>query len=132
MELTKTNGKDSFNPTPNLTSSPLPIFFIPFNRDDKNCFYCGKPYNNTLFCDQNGFCVKFDVCSNCYIISFGWLESNLVDQHIPILYLPWWDSGNICVVCHSNLEFTSDCQKYCTYCYVFYVGCRYCLITNII
>ncbi|POG64416.1 kinase-like domain-containing protein, partial [Rhizophagus irregularis DAOM 181602=DAOM 197198] len=33
--------------------------------------------------------------------------------------------------CYSELKFTSDCQKYCGNCYLFYVGCRYCLTTNI-
>src|SRR5215217_5742343 len=26
----------------------------------------------------------------------------------------------------------SDCQKYCTHCCIIYIGCRYCLTTNII
>ncbi|GBC17479.2 kinase-like domain-containing protein [Rhizophagus irregularis DAOM 181602=DAOM 197198] len=35
-------------------------------------------------------------------------------------------------MCSLELTFTSDCQKYCTSCLIFYTGCRYCLTTNII
>ncbi|PKY51394.1 hypothetical protein RhiirA4_468404 [Rhizophagus irregularis] len=31
-----------------------------------------------------------------------------------------------------QIKFTSDCQKYCENCLIFYIGCRYCLMTNII
>ncbi|GET50792.1 uncharacterized protein OCT59_028885 [Rhizophagus irregularis] len=38
----------------------------------------------------------------------------------------------MCNICNSELTFTSDCQKYCENCFIFYVGCRYCLTTNIL
>src|SRR5688572_30893121 len=34
--------------------------------------------------------------------------------------------------CHLKLKFISNCQKWCSSCYIIYTGCRYCLITNII
>src|SRR5579862_4989816 len=44
--------------------------------------------------------------------------------------------NNIYIQCkiYNNLHntFTSDCQKYCANCYIFYTGCRYCLTSNII
>ena len=43
MELVKIlNNENSFDPTPKLKSSPVPISFVSFNRDDNNCIYCGK------------------------------------------------------------------------------------------
>ncbi|RIA90652.1 hypothetical protein C1645_769448, partial [Glomus cerebriforme] len=35
-------------------------------------------------------------------------------------------------ICYVKLKFTSDCQKHCANCYIFYTGCRYCLTTNVI
>src|SRR5204863_4368357 len=76
--------------------------------------------------------IEFKLCSDCYQISSGWIESTLTKKTIPILYLPWWDAYYQCTVCDKTLEFKSDCQKWCFPCKIIYVGCRYCLTTNII
>ena len=55
-----------------------------------------------------------------------------IKKSIPIIYLPWWHNNSQCNACKSKLTFTSDCQKYCANCFIFYIGCRYCLTTNII
>ncbi|RIA92179.1 hypothetical protein C1645_804816 [Glomus cerebriforme] len=74
---------------------------------------------------------KFRICSKCYLISSGWTES-IYKRSILIVYLPWWDATNECRVC-GNLDLIfSYCQKWCSTCYVLYIGCRYCLTTNII
>ena len=70
--------------------------------------------------------------SDCYLISSGWVESTFTKKPIPIIYLPWWDNVDECVGCLQELEYTSDCQKWCPQCYMIYTGCRYCLTTNII
>jgi hypothetical protein len=222
MELTKAND-DSFNPTPKLKSSPVPISFISFNIDDTNCIHCGYTYtvtfvsfvhfnkqkycNKCLSCyltnitDNNIYldvyiftrnlecseheiswtkepqniqeccleillfkqipigsilsynknviesekhcklCGKslhdcnnsdFILCSDCYLISSGCIESTLIKKPIPIIYLPWWHNISKCEFCKLKLKFTSDSQKYCENCFIFYIGCRYCLTTNII
>ena len=46
MELI--NSENYFDPTPKLKSSPEPIFFIPFNRNEVECSYCGNPHSMTL------------------------------------------------------------------------------------
>ncbi|RIA93425.1 kinase-like domain-containing protein [Glomus cerebriforme] len=69
---------------------------------------------------------------SCYQVSFEWKESTLTKSPIPILYLPWWDTFNYCVACNKHLNFISDCQKWCSYCFIIYIGCRYCLTTNVI
>ncbi|CAB5181751.1 unnamed protein product [Rhizophagus irregularis] len=201
--------KNSFNPTPRLKSSPVPILFIPFygqkfvcdnceqsiysrtlsgqrfcknclfdyvnNLTDNNiyldviyeivdrciehkdsdtqniqewCYNCSEishfnqiaakdrfdySYHNTK-CKLCKLCEKVynGFCSNCYFISSEWTESTLVKNPIPIVYLPWWDNSSICIACKGYLEFISDCQKWCSRCYIIYIGCRYCLTTNII
>jgi len=235
--------ENSFDPTPKLKSSPVPILFVSFNRNDENCFYCGDIYTETPLCnweidyDRNRhsqkYCKKclssyiteitdnkiyldvyytmnlecseheisrtkesqniqeccrncleilcfkqipvnfysyyafgpyynlynnmiesekycklcgkllyqrtddhdikrFKLCSDCYLISTGCIESTLTKKPIPIIYLPWWHNISHCKACKSYLKFTSDCQKYCEYCHIFYTGCRYCLTTDII
>jgi hypothetical protein len=42
-------------------------------------------------------------------------------NYIPILYLSWWNTFNKSRVCNHNIKF-----------FIVYVGCRYCLTTNII
>ncbi|RIA81188.1 kinase-like domain-containing protein [Glomus cerebriforme] len=230
MELLNKNDENSFDPTPKLKSSPIPITFVSFNCNDDKCIYCGEKYSEALFSSQR-FCKKclsryitdttdndkyldvyfrmklecnkheigrtkepqniqeccancleillfkqipvyliynrlpvytsiynnviesekycnlckslyqgtdqkeiysFKLCSGCYRISFGWIESTLTKKLIPIIYLPWWENSSNCIACRSKLNLKSDCQKYCTYCLIFHIGCRYCLTTNVI
>ncbi|UZO06606.1 uncharacterized protein OCT59_026920 [Rhizophagus irregularis] len=233
MELVKLNDENSFDPTPKLKSSPVPIFFISFNEYDNNCIHCGEEYTKTIFSDQKyckkclssyltnitdnniyldvylftkdleciehrinkikipqnfqeccrnclivlyfkqisikyvdgfnivdsynlyeyviesekycklcekllyqgtegtGYFNKFKLCSTCYIISSGCIESTLTKKVISIIYLPWWENKSYCY-CEETLVFTSNCQKYCENCFIFFIGCRYCLTTNII
>ncbi|PKC72055.1 kinase-like protein [Rhizophagus irregularis] len=67
-----------------------------------------------------------------YQISYEWKESTITKNPIPILHLPWWDTFDDCVSCNKHLNFVSDCQKWCSYCFIIYSGCRYCLMTNVI
>ncbi|UZO16661.1 uncharacterized protein OCT59_008041 [Rhizophagus irregularis] len=113
MELVKLNDENSFDPTPKLKSNPVPIFFISFNWEDNYCFHCGEEYTKTT------------------IISSGCIESTLTKKFISIIYLPFWENTSTCF-CLEKLVFTSNCQKYCENCFIFFIGCRYCLTTNII
>jgi hypothetical protein len=56
----------------------------------------------------------------------------LTKKPVATIYLPWWNNVAYCVAFATYLKFTSDSQKYCDKCLVFYTGCRYCLTTNII
>jgi hypothetical protein len=224
MELVKLNDENSFDPTPKLKSSPVPIFFVSFNQDDVNCIYCGEEYTFTIMSPFQKYCKKclsdyltnitdnyiyldvylftkdlecneheisrtkvpqniqeccrncltilcfkqmpytfyfcnntnknvfesekycklcgklifqridsksFNLCSDCYLVSSGYIESTLTKKLISIIYLPWWDNRPICY-CKEKLIFAFDCQKYCEICFIFFIGCRYCLTTNII
>ncbi|CAB5199969.1 unnamed protein product [Rhizophagus irregularis] len=195
MEPVNTIDENSFDPTPRLKSSPIPIKFISFNKGDENCICCGEKYIQPLLIDlecsdheinktkvpqsiqeccgdlkilsfkqilddHSTFGSKYDkvyksekycklcgksllhretyitkeliFCSDCYLIFTERMESSLVKKEISIFYIPWWHTAYKCDACYSTLIFTSDCQKYCSNCYIFYVGCRYCLTTNII
>ncbi|PKY27870.1 kinase-like protein [Rhizophagus irregularis] len=233
MELVNTNDENSFDPTPRLKSSPVPIKFISFNEKDIYCIYCREEYIETLLCRKQRYCKKclslyisyitddniyldvyictidlefnlsrkrvsrniqecyennsrilcfkqingyikdlyfnindfkiynkviksekycklcgksfyhgtdrlnmeqnkLKLCSDCYLISSGWIVSTLINKQISILYLPWWHNVYQCNACYSTLIFISDCQKYCENCFIFYTGCRYCLTTNVI
>ncbi|GBC22717.2 kinase-like domain-containing protein [Rhizophagus irregularis DAOM 181602=DAOM 197198] len=57
MELINVNQENSFNPTPKLKSSPIPIFFVSFNGDDNICIHCGEKYTMTLIYEQK-YCKK--------------------------------------------------------------------------
>ena len=68
MELVNKSDENSFDPTPKLNSSPVPILFVSFNKHDDNCFHCGDKYTNILFfnifyCNQK-YCKK---CLSSYI-----------------------------------------------------------------
>jgi hypothetical protein len=65
--------------------------------------------------------------------NFFWMgKSTFIDKLIPILYLPWWDASSKSRACKHNLKFITDCQKWCSDCFIIFAGCRYCLTTNII
>src|SRR6266540_840610 len=100
---------------------------IQSENDWKSCKLCGKLVYNEI---SNG--IKFRLCSDCYKISSGWIESTLLKKCVPILYLPWWDDCYNCFNCTQSLNFISDYQKWCIYCHIIYTGCRYCLTTNVI
>ncbi|RIA88449.1 hypothetical protein C1645_826303 [Glomus cerebriforme] len=78
--------------------------------------------------------IEIRLCSECYQISSGWIESTLIKKHILILYLPWWDAHSSCITCDHPLAIKSNYQgqKWCSNCIIIYTGCRYCLTTNII
>ncbi|PKY19255.1 kinase-like protein [Rhizophagus irregularis] len=218
MELVKLNDENSFDPTPKLKSSPVPIFFVSFNWIDNNCIHCGEQYTRTdIWCqkycknclscyltnitdneiyldvylfikdlecnkheisktkvprniqeccrncleilffkqiinlysyldcsDLNTKVIKsekycklcgkllyqgtdfhimkeFKLCSDCYLISSGCIESTLTKKLISIIYLPWWENNSYCY-CGEDLVFISNCQKYCENCFIFFIG----------
>ncbi|EXX50600.1 uncharacterized protein OCT59_006006 [Rhizophagus irregularis] len=94
-------------------------------QSEKNCKLCRKSLQQEAY-------FNFKLCSDCYQISSGCVKSTLSESPIPIIYLPWWHNRTYCEACKISLTFTSDCQKYCTNCLIFYTGCRYCLTTNVI
>jgi hypothetical protein len=94
----------------------------------ENCNLCGKLLYQGTDLD---ILSQFKLCSSCYLISSGSIESTLTKNIISIIHLPWWEDIVSCY-CDSELTFTSDNQKYCESCFIFFIGCRYCLTTNII
>src|SRR6266498_5132302 len=195
MELAKTNNENSFDPTPKLKSSPVPILFISFNNNDYKCNYCGLEFSKTIYRNQkyckncltlytkyltdnnkyldvrintnNSQCSEHEprssdfltqniqewcvvcsevlyfeqilvnhwilfrcklcgkstgskeICSNCYLISSGWIESTSFKK--LILCLPWWDAHDRCRACNRGLKIITDYQKWCSKCFIIYI-----------
>jgi hypothetical protein len=100
---------------------------IKLSNIEKDCRLCGKSiYEDSLELNT------FKICSDCYLISRGQTKSIFTEVSIQILYLPWWDAHYQCINCRKDLRFIFDCQKWCPRCNIIYIGCRYCLTTNII
>ncbi|GES81668.1 kinase-like domain-containing protein [Rhizophagus clarus] len=98
-------------------------------ESENRCKLCKKSlYQGTDINIRN----NFKLCSSCYLISSGYIQSTIIKKPIPIIHLPWWHNISSCNVCNTSLTFTSDCQKFCGKCLIFHTGCRYCLTTNII
>jgi hypothetical protein len=93
---------------------------------EQNCRLCGK-----LIYKENDI-NEFKLCSDCYLISFEFIEPTLTKKHIPIIHLPWWDAYDKRIICDLKLQFSSNCQKWCSHCFIVYIGCRHCLRTTII
>src|SRR5579859_6221717 len=81
MELVKilnTDDDNSFDPTPKLKSSPIPINFISFNKKDVDCIYCGEKYTETILShkyDSQKYCKK---CLLSYITDITKYLSNYI------------------------------------------------------
>ncbi|CAB5152165.1 unnamed protein product [Rhizophagus irregularis] len=78
MELVKLNDENSFDPTPKLKSSPVPIFFVSFNWKDKNCFHCGEEYTEMTIYDQR-YCKK---CLSSYLTNITDTNNIYLDVHL--------------------------------------------------
>ncbi|UZO24723.1 uncharacterized protein OCT59_017017 [Rhizophagus irregularis] len=117
-------------------SSQSRFFNFPINFEQKRiekekfCDKCGQLLYQVIGLTGIGY-LGFKLCS-CYQISSGWVKSTLTKKIIPVLYLPWWDTFDNCVACGVKLNFVANCQKWCSYCIVIYIGCRHCLTTNVI
>ncbi|CAB5184298.1 unnamed protein product [Rhizophagus irregularis] len=64
-----TKYDNSFDPTPKLKSSPIPIKFISFNENDDNCFYCKNPYTETLLFKQK-------YCETCLFQYINYVDND--------------------------------------------------------
>ncbi|CAB5212012.1 unnamed protein product [Rhizophagus irregularis] len=106
--------------------SPLSSLKYIEEKVEESCKLCG----NIIYQSINDINYRF--CPDCFLISCEWIDSSLTKKPIPILCLPWWDVSYDCITCGIYLKFISDHQKWCSNCFVIYIGCRYCLTTNII
>jgi hypothetical protein len=84
---------------------------------------------NCKLCEQ---LIYKQIYSTYYLVTIELIKSTLTKKTIPIIYLPWWDAYDRCIACDLLLESIPDCQKWCPNCFIIYIGCRYCLTTNII
>src|SRR5436190_22957506 len=98
MELINTNSENSFDPTPKLKSSPVPIFFISFNYNEYKCSYCGNEYSETLL-----FYQKY--CKNCL---FRYIKDITDDNTYLDVYL---SANNTRCVKHKMIRNTDFCTR---------------------
>jgi len=77
MKLVNTNNENSFDPTPKLKSSPIPILFVSFNEYDKNCIYCRNKYTETPFSS------RAKVLQNC----LSHYLANITDKCLNVYYI---------------------------------------------
>ncbi len=78
----------------NMDQELLIFYYISWTYvHEKNCELCG-----------------INQCSDCYLISFGWIESTF-KKSILILYLSWWDNSDFCIACDKILRIITDCRK---------------------
>src|SRR2546423_13267180 len=107
MELINTNNENPFDPTPKLKSSPVPILFIPFNRNDNNCNFCGNAYSETVLFGQK-------YCKNCLICYIKYTTDNETYLDVYI------STNNTRCREHETSRisdfYTQNIQEWCEYC----------------
>ena len=108
MELT--NANNNFDPTPNFKSNSVPILFIPFNKSEYKCNYCGINYSYTRFSYQ-------PFCKNClthYINNAKNINSN--DIYLDVLI----NTNNTRCCKHETIRnpdfIPRSIQEWCEYC----------------
>uniref|UniRef100_U9TJC3 Uncharacterized protein n=1 Tax=Rhizophagus irregularis (strain DAOM 181602 / DAOM 197198 / MUCL 43194) TaxID=747089 RepID=U9TJC3_RHIID len=150
MEIVNTNDENSFDPTPRLKSSPIPIKFISFNQKyckkclsryindiTENDIYLDVHYTMDLECSEHeisrtkipqsiqeccGNCVRI-LCfkqTNGYIIDFN------LDENDRTLYNKVIESEQNCKLCGKSIyqgiyEWYTD-AKLCSDCYLISSG----------
>ncbi|GES73196.1 kinase-like domain-containing protein [Rhizophagus clarus] len=75
LKFINTIYENSFDPTPKLKSSPIPISFISFNRFQNDCSHCGNKYSLTVLFNQK-YC---ELCLLRYIENTG---DTYLDMHM--------------------------------------------------
>ncbi|CAB5181221.1 unnamed protein product [Rhizophagus irregularis] len=90
---------------PKLKSSPVPILFIPFKKNEEKCNYCGIEYSKTLKFEQK-------YCKNCLFWYIKYMGNNTcLDTYIS--------TNNTQCVEHKatrNNFCTTIIQEWCEYC----------------
>ncbi|CAB5182251.1 unnamed protein product [Rhizophagus irregularis] len=152
---------NSFDPTPGLKSSNNTYLDVNISTNNSQCtehkairnnFYTTNIQEWCEYCSEISYFrqiipnITYEHCFSKHYVHYfnksngiysGWVESTLNKKPISILHLPWWDTHEQCVVCSRKLKYINQeletyCQKWCSYCFTTYIGCKYCLTTSII
>ncbi|CAB5182280.1 unnamed protein product [Rhizophagus irregularis] len=97
---------NTFDPTPRLKSSPVPVLFIPFKNDENMCNYCGDKYSVTLKFKQK-------YCKNCLFLYIKDTKGN--DTYLDTYII----TNNAQCIKHEvnrNNFNTMNIQEWCEYC----------------
>jgi hypothetical protein len=97
---------NTFDPTPRLKSSPVPVFFIPFMNNENKCNYCGVEYSKTIEFEQK-------YCKNClfWYVKYTTGNNTYLDVHIIT-------NNSQCTEHEVNRNnfCTMNIQEWCEYC----------------
>src|SRR5947207_11269653 len=99
-------SNNSFDPTPRLKSSPVPVSFIPFKNNENNCNYCGNKYSKTLDFKQK-------YCKNCLFWYIKYTTGN--NQYLDV----YISTNNARCIEHKatrNNFCTTNIQEWCEHC----------------
>jgi hypothetical protein len=99
---------NSFDPTPRLKSSPVPILFIPFNNDEYKCNYCENEYSKTLKFEQK-------YCKNCL---FLYIKDTTAAGNNTCLDVNIITNNSQCIE-HEGIRnnfYTTNIQEWCECC----------------
>src|SRR6266536_6313286 len=97
---------NSFDPTPRLKSSPVPVLFIPFKNNENNCNYCGNKYSKTLKFEQK-------YCKICLFLYIKHTTGN--NQYLDVDI----STNNARCIEHKPTRknfCTTNIQEWCKYC----------------
>src|ERR1043166_3279824 len=92
MGLVNANDENSFDPTPKLKSSPIPILFVPFNKWDENCFHCGNEYAETLYlyCETRLSRYITEIDMSIYTTNLEFSNHEMRDKELFIQNIQEW------------------------------------------
>ncbi|PKY31575.1 kinase-like protein [Rhizophagus irregularis] len=97
---------NSFDPTPKLKSSPVPVLFIPFKNNEENCNYCGIEYSKSLEHYQK-------YCKNCL---FRYIQDITDNNTYLDVRISTKNSNNSQCIEHKAKGDTTNIQEWCEYC----------------
>ncbi|CAB5198052.1 hypothetical protein RhiirA1_471504 [Rhizophagus irregularis] len=109
MEFVNINDGNSFDPTPRLKSSPIPIKFLSFNREDEKCFNCGEEYIETILCSWQNYCKK---CLSRYINDITDNNNTYLDVYIYTMDLECSNYEISRTIVSQNIQdFCGNCER---------------------
>ncbi|GBC47821.2 kinase-like domain-containing protein [Rhizophagus irregularis DAOM 181602=DAOM 197198] len=99
---------NSFDPTPGLKSSPVPVLFIPFKDNEDKCNYCANKYSMTLKFEQK-------YCKNCLYWHIQYTKNTTNNTYLDVNI----STNNSQCTEHKAIRnnfYTRNIQEWCEYC----------------
>ncbi|RGB37174.1 kinase-like domain-containing protein [Rhizophagus diaphanus] len=100
-------NNNSFGTTSRLKSSPIPVLFIPFKNNEKQCNYCGNEYSETIDFKQK-------YCKNCLFLYIKNIENTTVNNRCLDVRIKYTQCIEHDV--EMNNFYTTNIQEWCKLC----------------